>query len=48
MTGGGDGLANRIIERKKLAGSCLKITNADEGESSKHTQMWERELYVVE
>jgi hypothetical protein len=48
MTGDGDGLADRRIERKKLAGSCLKIANADEEESSKQTQMRERELYLVE
>jgi hypothetical protein len=48
MTGGGNGLADRRIERKKLAGSCLKIANADEGESSKQMQMRERELYLVE
>jgi hypothetical protein len=48
MTGGGNGLADHIIERKKLAGSCLKIANADEGESSKEMQMRERELYLVE
>ena len=37
MTGGGDGLADRRIERKKLAGSCLKKANTDEGESSEQT-----------
>jgi hypothetical protein len=32
MTSGGDGLADRIIERKKLVGSCLKKANTDDGE----------------
>jgi hypothetical protein len=47
MIGGGDGLVDRRIERKKLVGSCLKIANVDEGERALSCRTTERDRCYV-